>query len=74
MAGDLLVSSFHGVVHRVKLTATGDGVVSSTPLFTGESYLTDLTSRASGQSFAGTIWLAAYVTNEIVVFEPADIA
>ena len=49
MAGDLLVSSFHGVVHRVKLTATGDGVVSSTPLFTGESYLTDVTSRASGR-------------------------
>ena len=73
MDGDLLAAGYDNTVYRVKLNATGDGVVAKEPLFStvGGNTL-DVTAQGDGGEFPGTIWVADIWNGTIVVFEPKE--
>ena len=73
MTGDLLAAAFDNTIYRFKLNATGDAVLAQTALFSNVGQLPlDVTTLSSGP-LAGTIWVADYLANSVVVFEPADL-
>ncbi|MDF2748928.1 MAG: nanM 1 [Gaiellaceae bacterium] len=71
LAGDLLAASIDQRVYRVELDGDGD-VTRTTPLFTVPGFPLDVIAQPDGSPFAGTIFVADYVTGGIVVYEPAD--
>jgi hypothetical protein len=72
MKGDLIIASFDNTIKRVKLSADGTQVVSSTNLFTSVGFRPlDVTAPPSGP-FAGSIWVCDVAQGTITVFEPND--
>src|SRR5439155_879066 len=73
MTGDLLATSFDNAVYRVKLDATGKGLVLKQALFStvGNEPL-DVTAQGDGGPFPGTIWVGNHGDGAITVFEPND--
>ncbi|MBA3484333.1 MAG: PQQ-dependent sugar dehydrogenase [Pirellulales bacterium] len=72
MKGDLIIASFDNTIKRVKLSADGTQVISSTNLFTNVGFRPlDVTAPPSG-SFAGSIWVCDVAEGTITVFEPND--
>lgn len=73
MTGDLLAVSFDNTLTRVALDAEGDSATAVATLFSNIGYTPlDVTAQGDGEAFRGTIWVADYVANSIVVFEPSD--
>jgi hypothetical protein len=73
MKGNLLAASLDGTLYRIKLTSTGDGVVSQRALFSNVGSMpVDVTTRGDTRRFPGTIWVANIRDGTIEVFEPSD--
>lgn len=73
MQGNLLTASFDGTISRIILNAAGTAATSVTTFASGfGSIPLDLVAQGEGESFAGTIWVAAYGADSIVIFEPSD--
>ena len=75
MNGNLLAAGLDKVVYRVQLNAAGTAVVSKTALFSnvGNGPL-DVTATGTAGPFPGTIWVADYLGNSIIAFEPNEAA
>ncbi|NOT32607.1 MAG: choice-of-anchor D domain-containing protein [Candidatus Eisenbacteria bacterium] len=73
MQGDLLAGSFNNSVERVALSVNGDSTRLVQTLFSnvGNTPL-DVTAQADADTFPGTIWVAEFIDNQIIVFEPTD--
>ncbi len=73
MTGNLLAASFDNTIYRIVLSADGTSVVSNTPLFANVGQIPlDVTTVTAG-ALAGTVWVADYMANSVVVFEPNDL-
>lgn len=73
MLGDLLAVSFNGILWRFQLNAHGDRVAEQGALARDFAALPlDVAVHADDDTFPGTIWVAAYGSENIVVFEPDD--
>jgi hypothetical protein len=71
LRGDLLVVGYANAIQRVKLNATGDGVLVSDTLASSVGIIPlDITTQSDGGAFPGTLWVADYVADTIFVFEP----
>jgi len=75
LKGDLLAASFNGNVYRVVLNDQGvvnnDSDVSVLGSGFGSVPL-DISTQGDNDIFPGTIWVTAYGSDSIVVFEPTD--
>jgi hypothetical protein len=73
MDGNLLATSFDNTIYRIVLSTDGTQATSVTPLFStvGGTPL-DVWAQGNNGPFAGTIWVADYANNDIVVYEPND--
>jgi hypothetical protein len=73
LKGDLLAASFNQTIYRMKLNASGDGVIQKNAEFTnfGSSPL-DVIAQGDGGPFPGTVWAAVYGSSAIQIFEPDD--
>ncbi|HEU0171698.1 MAG TPA: choice-of-anchor D domain-containing protein [Acidimicrobiales bacterium] len=75
MEGDLLAASHDDAIYRIQLSADGTQVTSSSVLFSSAASLPlDVTALGDSDPFAGTIWVADFLGNGVVVFEPEDFA
>lgn len=73
LQGDLLTAGHDQSIQRIQLDATGTAVTHSSPLFSSAAALPlDVTALGDADPFPGTIWVADFSGNKIVVFEPAD--
>jgi hypothetical protein len=81
MQGDLLVASFRtGIIHRIRLNQAGNAVLNKTgpdridadmPFASGfGNKPLDITAQGDNDIFPGTVWVAVYGSNRILVFEP----
>jgi len=72
-ATDALTFDLSGAWAQGRVELDGDGDVTRTaPLFTVPGFPLDVIAQPDGSPFAGTIFVADYVTGGIVVYEPAD--
>ena len=75
MEGDLLAASHDDAIYRIQLSADGTQVTSSSVLFSSAASLPlDVTALGDSDPFPGTIWVADFLGNGVVVFEPEDFA
>lgn len=84
LKGNIFVACFDGNIHRIKLGSGGNTVLnqkgnkkvnSDAPFASGfGSKPLDITAQGDQQIFPGSMWVAAYASNTIVVFEPSDIS
>ncbi len=75
MQGDLLAASHDDTIRRIRLNADGTAVTSSTVLFSSAASLPlDVTALGADDPFPGTVWVADFGANSVVVFEPEDFA
>ncbi len=75
MRGDLLAASHNDAIYRIRLSADGTAVASSSVLFSSAASLPlDVTALGDDDPFPGTIWVADFLGNGVVVFEPEDFA
>jgi Malectin domain/Transmembrane protein 131-like N-terminal len=73
MRGDLLTASYNDAIYRVRLSPDGTAVTSNTVLFSSAAQLPlDVTALGDAGPFPGTIWVADFEGDAIVVFEPED--
>ena len=73
MQGNLLTASFDNTIQRVVLNATGDATTLVEPLFSNVGSIPlDVIGRGDLETYPGTIWVAEYADDEIVIFEPVD--
>jgi len=73
LAGDLLVASHGGKVHRLQLNGAGDKVNSKSVLFdAGSGTPLDVIALGEDDPYPGTVWVLDYVGKDIHVYEPAD--
>lgn len=73
LQGSLMMVSFDNTLTRVALDAQGDSATTVETLFSNIGFVPlDVTSQGDGELFRGTVWVADYVGNSIVVFEPSD--
>lgn len=73
MTGDLLLASFSNEIFRVKVDSTGENAVLVETLFNNVGIVPlDVTAQGNEGDFAGTIWVADWLTGSIIVFEPND--
>ena len=73
MHGDLLASGWNNTIQRLVLNTAGTALTKKESLFANVGGLPlDVTAQSDSQYFPGTIWVADYVSKEIVVFEPVD--
>ena len=73
MDGNLLAASFDNVIYRIVLSANGTAATSVTPLFSsvGSTPL-DVWAQPTAGPFPGSIWVADYSNNSVIVYEPND--
>ena len=75
MEGDLLAASHDDAIYRIQLSADGTQVTSRSVLFSSAASVPlDVTALDAGDPFPGTIWVAGFLSDEVVVFEPEDFA
>lgn len=73
LKGAILATSFSNTIERVQLNAAGDTATLVQPIFSNVgSVPLDVTSQGDTEAFHGTIWVADYITGQILVFEPSD--
>jgi hypothetical protein len=73
MDGNLLAASFDNSIYRIVLSSDGTQATSVTTLFSsvGGTPL-DVWAQGDNGPFSGTVWVADYANNDIVVYEPND--
>ena len=75
MQGDLLAASFSDVIYRVNLNNSGsinnNSALSVLASGFGNNPL-DVTAQGDNDIFPGTVWLAGFGTDAIVILEPTD--
>ena len=75
MQGDLLAASFSDVIYRVNLNNSGtinnSSALSVLASGFGNNPL-DVTAQGDNDIFPGTVWLAGFGTDAIVILEPTD--
>lgn len=73
MRGDLLTASFDNQIWRIELDASGSTTTNVAPIFSavGTNPL-DVTAQGDNEVFPGTIWVADWASEQIVIFEPTD--
>ncbi|MGH9227691.1 MAG: choice-of-anchor D domain-containing protein [Acidimicrobiales bacterium] len=75
MDGDLLTASHDDAIYRIRLSPDGAAVTSNAIMFSSAATLPlDITALGDADPFPGTIWVADFQGNSVVVFEPADFA
>ncbi|HKY68317.1 MAG TPA: choice-of-anchor D domain-containing protein [Acidimicrobiales bacterium] len=75
MEGDLLAASHDDAIYRIQLSADGTQVTSRSVLFSSAASVPlDVTALGASDPFPGTIWVAGFLGDEVVVFEPEDFA
>ena len=74
MQGDLLAANFKGTVKRIQLNGSGTGVVNNgiTDLATAIPNALDVVAQGDNDPFPGTVWVASYGADSLVVLEPSD--
>jgi glucose/arabinose dehydrogenase len=72
LRGDLLAASLDGNVYRIELAAGGRRALSSAPFFRLGGFPLDVVAQHDEAVFPGTIWIADYVSGNLVVEEPLD--
>jgi N-acetylneuraminic acid mutarotase len=73
MQGNLLAASFNDTVYRVQLDVTGTTATQVTPLFSSVGNLPlDVVALGPIAPFPGTIWVALYGADQVLVYEPND--
>ncbi|OED39641.1 hypothetical protein AB833_14690 [Chromatiales bacterium (ex Bugula neritina AB1)] len=72
MQGDLLAGSFDRSVYRIQLNNAGTKLNGIDKLFQKLGTPLDVTAQGDQDIFPGTIWVADYAVNAILVFEPED--
>jgi glucose/arabinose dehydrogenase len=72
MSGDLVAASFDRRIYRVDLDGSGRKVLSKTSLAEIEAFPLDVTTQPDNGPFPGTIWVADWLSGDIVVMEPRD--
>ena len=73
MQGNLLAASWNNSIQRLVLDDSGSELIDKDTLFANVGGLPlDVTAQGDAQHFPGTIWVADFVSKEIVVFEPVD--
>ena len=72
MKGDLLAASFNKSVYRVQLNNAGTQLIGLDKFFTNLGTPLDVTAIGDNGKFPGTVWVADYAQNGIVVYEPKD--
>jgi len=75
MQGDLLAASFNDNLYRVNLNGAGSINNNNDVSILGSGFGNnplDVTAQGDNDPFPGTIWIAGFGTNNIVVFEPTD--
>jgi Malectin domain/Abnormal spindle-like microcephaly-assoc'd, ASPM-SPD-2-Hydin len=73
MDGDLLAASHDDGIHRIQLSADGTAVTSSSVLFSSSASVPlDVTALGDSDPFPGSIWVADFLGDGVVVFEPED--
>ena len=71
MRGDLIAASHNDAIYRIQLSDDGSAVTSSTVLFSSAAQLPlDVTALGPDDPFPGTIWVADFLGNSVVAFEP----
>ncbi len=70
MQGNLILASWDDSIYRVELNGTGDAVVAVEEMFNppGNDPL-DVTAVGDGHPFGGSIWIANYTSNSLIVAE-----
>jgi hypothetical protein len=72
MQGNLLTAAFDKTIYRVQLNASGT-TASVTALFSSVGQVPlDVVALGPETALPGTIWVADYATDKIIVFEPND--
>ncbi|MEO5988109.1 MAG: FlgD immunoglobulin-like domain containing protein, partial [Candidatus Eisenbacteria bacterium] len=65
--------SFNNTLERIQLNAAGDSAILVQSLFNNVGTIPlDVTAQGDANVFHGTIWVADYISGQIVVFEPTD--
>lgn len=74
MKGDLLVATYNNYsIRRLQLNPAGTTVTSETQLFNGFGQIPlDVTAQDDFGIFPGTVWVANFLSNNIVAFDPSD--
>jgi hypothetical protein len=74
MQGDLLAANFKGTVKRIQLNGSGTGVLANgiTDLATSIPNALDVVAQGDDDPFPGTVWVASYGADSLVVLEPSD--
>ena len=71
MKGNLLAASFNNTIERIMLDSSGTAAASVSTLFSTVGIIPlDVAPQADQEIFPGTIWVADYADNAIIVFEP----
>jgi hypothetical protein len=75
LRGDLLAASQGNSIARIELNAAGTAVTANTTLFSSVGQMPlDLTAQGDADPFPGTIWVADFLGDVILVFEPDAVA
>ena len=70
--GSLLAATFDNKIYRVAFNDNG-GLLSNQILFSNVGVIPlDVTTQSDSEIFPGTIWVADFQGNDIVIFEPDD--
>lgn len=73
LQGALLATSFNNTLERIQLNAAGDSAALVQSLFNNVGTIPlDVTAQGDANVFRGTIWVADYISGQIIVFEPTD--
>lgn len=73
LQGALLATSFNNTLERIQLNAAGDSATLVQTLINNVGTIPlDVTAQGDGRIFHGTIWVADYISGDIIVFEPSD--
>ena len=72
LTSNLLVASMDGSIHRIQLSADGTQALSNKVLASGFGQIPlDITAQGDNDVFAGSVWVADYLSAAIYIFEPA---
>ena len=82
LKGNLLVASYNGDIHRIRLNDAGTTVLNSKGnkrLNQDQPFASnfgaqplDIVAQGDGDIFPGSVWAATYGANGITIFEPSD--
>ncbi len=73
MRGNLLAAALDNNIYRVQFDGSGTAASAHNIIFSNvDQKPLDITTQSDGEVFPGTIWVADFSGQSIVVFEPAD--